>query len=559
MFHSLSLRTRLIFTYVLLSILTVASLGGLGMGLLKRSVEQREMEFLTNNAQAVARQVAPLLVSSFTNVADRRNLRQLAETSAFLGNIQVRILDTQGRVLVDSGPRPDADQIMLLPSPELNLPSGVQEGMVIVMNGADRRQIDQLVAQGRMVMIERTQGQFGNRIVFNQPPQAIRRPDSGLPPNAFSAQASSVAADRQVGVTLPPSKQNKVSVPIVDNGRTLGSVEASVPSGLENETYITARSAFLFAALGAIALAIFCGIWVSKGLTLPMVRLAHASQQMSLGNLAARAQVLPPLSKNRVVRDEISLLAEQFNQMAEKLEASFKELGAERDALRRFIADASHELRTPITALKTFNELMQSSATNDKAAQAEFLGESQKQVQRLEWITSNLLNLSRLDAGLVKLDLAQHRVKEIVEAAVAPFRPRAEQQHVSLHIDICPDTLEIVCDRARMELVVSNLFDNALKFLPVRESGNYIEIKATQDHNNVQLCITDSGCGISPDDLPHVFERFYRGSHGNNAPGTGIGLAIVRSIMQAHGGAVSAKSTLQQGSEFCVTINQPHN
>jgi len=109
-------------------------------------------------------------------------------------------------------------------------------------------------------------------------------------------------------------------------------------------------------------------------------------------------------------------------------------VAAERDALRRFVADASHELRTPITALRTFNELLSGPAGDLPSTRSEFLAESQAQINRLEWITHNLLDLSRLDAGLVRLDLADHPLNELIEAAVAPFRGLAQEKDITLSI-----------------------------------------------------------------------------------------------------------------------------
>ena len=151
------------------------------------------------------------------------------------------------------------------------------------------------------------------------------------------------------------------------------------------------RRALGIAAGASALLAIAVGLVMSRTLTAPIQNLAQAAAAMSSGDLTARAPV--------VGRDELASLAQQFNQMADALHRSFVELAAERDTLRRFVADASHELRTPITALRTFNELLQGPAQADRNAQAEFLAESHTQIARLEWITRNLLDLSRWDGG----------------------------------------------------------------------------------------------------------------------------------------------------------------
>ena len=182
------------------------------------------------------------------------------------------------------------------------------------------------------------------------------------------------------------------------------------------------------------------------------------------------------------------------------------------NSLRRFIADASHELRTPITALHSFNELLQGPAAGDTAARAEFLAESAGQIQRLEWITGNLLNLSRLEGGLIDLDLRDQDVGELLDAAAAPFRlARAQEKGVTLLVQPPDAPMTCRCDRPRLEMALANLLDNALKFTPA--GGQRARQRAAAGHA-VQIIVEDTGIGVSPADQPHIFERFYRGANG---------------------------------------------
>jgi two-component system sensor histidine kinase BaeS len=304
----------------------------------------------------------------------------------------------------------------------------------------------------------------------------------------------------------------------------------------------TTGRALLLAAVGASALAVIVGLLVSRGLTAPLRSLTTAAGQMSGDDLSARAPIHG--------KDEIGQLARQFNQMADHLETSFAELATERDALRRFIADASHELRTPITALKTFNELLQGPAADEPLIRAEFLVESQKQLNRLERITHSLLDLSRLDAGLVHLDLADHPVGELMETATATFKSLAQKKGVSLSIQEPRSQVMLRCDRARIESVLCTLLDNAVKFTP---PGGNVEIGAEQVEETLQLWVQDNGPGIRPDELSHIFERFYRGAN-SPAEGSGLGLAIVQSVIEAHGGRVSVNSEINEGSRFVIEL-----
>ncbi len=235
--------------------------------------------------------------------------------------------------------------------------------------------------------------------------------------------------------------------------------------------------------------------------------------------------------------------------MAERLQASFSTLSEERDTLRHFIADASHELRTPITALHNFIDLLQGPAANDLAAREEFLAESQIQVQRMEWITGNLLDLSRLDAGLVELERKFYDLSDLLQSTTAPFLPIALEKGVNLEVQ-ADSQLEILCDKSRMQLVLNNLLDNALKFTP---PGGNIKVTGERRDSRTVIQVQDSGAGIPSEDLPHIFERFYRGR--STEKGSGLGLAIVYSIVHAHGGKVEVESQPGQGSRFTIYLD----
>jgi signal transduction histidine kinase len=265
---------------------------------------------------------------------------------------------------------------------------------------------------------------------------------------------------------------------------------------------------------------------------------------MGRGDLSVRAPVQG--------RDEIAELAAQFNQMAEQLQSSFTQLQNERNALQRFIADASHELRTPVTALKNFLTLIQGPAADDPQTREEFLSESQLQVERLEWISGNLLDLSRLDAGLVELEFADHDVGELLEAAANPFRTQAEEANVLLNVLHPDESLSLRCDAPRLEMALSNLLDNALKFT---SSGGEVEIGARESAQTIQLWVRDTGIGIHPEELPHIFERFYRGRT-HKAPGSGLGLAITKSLVEAQGGSLSVESELGEGARFTLEFQR---
>jgi signal transduction histidine kinase len=188
-----------------------------------------------------------------------------------------------------------------------------------------------------------------------------------------------------------------LTISIGDDAEPLGFLELSEGPDFSSQAVKTAGRAFLLAALGATAVAVLVGLLMGRRLTSPLIGLAAAARAMGRQDWSERADVRG--------EDEIGQLADQFNLMADSLESSFKELARERDALRRFIQDASHELRTPLTALVTFNELLESKAGRDPKTREEFVKESRVELDKLSWIIRDLLDLTRLDAGIHSFDI----------------------------------------------------------------------------------------------------------------------------------------------------------
>jgi signal transduction histidine kinase len=473
----------------------------------------------------------------------RSQLQDLAETSALLGNTQVRILDAQRRVLADSDRAPKEQVAWIL------LPQHMQEDRPGEILG---NLAVQFPPGGRLVLPVTHEEQL--RIIEQLPPEAaltILRWQERLWGGGFELEViqSPQQLRELVSRERDAARSDQVlTVPIGDPGAPLGYVEIGHGPDLGRQAVATTRNAFTYAALGAMLLAIIVGLVVSRGLTAPLRELGTVASQMSGGDLSTRAPVRS--------RDEIGHLAGQFNQMAERLEASFAELAAERDTLRRFIADASHELRTPITALKSFNELMQDAAAGDPDARAEFLAESGVQIDRLEWVTTHLLDLSRLDAGLVALDLGHHDAADLIGSAASACRALALESRIALSVQAPAVALDLECDRARIELALCNLLDNAIRFAP---DGGQVEIGAEQSGEAIRFWVRDDGPGIDPEDKPHIFERFYRGrakraGNGGRYGGTGLGLSIVQSIVQAHRGRVWVESEPGPGSLFVIDL-----
>ncbi|HSO29746.1 MAG TPA: HAMP domain-containing sensor histidine kinase [Candidatus Sulfomarinibacteraceae bacterium] len=307
----------------------------------------------------------------------------------------------------------------------------------------------------------------------------------------------------------------------------------------------------LLAIIGivALALSVVAAAALARRFTTPLRRLTEASRGLAEGDLARRV----PTDAASAGSEELTELALQFNAMADRVQESVEIIRRDRDRSRDFLADVSHELRTPIAALRTFNELLLERAGEDPVARVEFLESSGVQLERLDWLAQNLLELSKLDSGLVLLDLRPDDLRATAEQAVEQAEPAARRRGVDLAIQMPDHPLRIRHDPVRVGQVVANLVGNAIKFTP---RGGRIVVDVAPTGDGARIVVTDSGVGISPDELPRIFERFYRGTRASEArgSGSGLGLAIVRSIVEMHGGSVSVESRLGRGSTFTVTL-----
>jgi len=328
-------------------------------------------------------------------------------------------------------------------------------------------------------------------------------------------------------------------------------VEVSLLNPYTFRASAMANVAGLFVIIGFAAL--FVAVVVAAGLarrfTTPIRRLTEASRDLAEGDLARRV----PAGSVRAGTTEVAELGLQFNAMAERLQASVETIRRDRDRGREFLADVSHELRTPIAALRTFNELLVEGAADDPTTRAEFLESSRGQLERLDWLALNLLELSKLDSGLVLLDLRPDDLRATVEQAVEGASTAARRRGVGLTLDLPDRPIELRHDPVRIGQVVSNLVGNGLKFT---NRGGHVRVAVSPIPEGAEIVVADDGIGIEPAELPRIFERFYRGSSAAEArgSGSGLGLAIVRSIVEMHGGTVSVESRVGAGSAFRVVL-----
>jgi signal transduction histidine kinase len=326
-------------------------------------------------------------------------------------------------------------------------------------------------------------------------------------------------------------------------------VRLSNPYTFRQSTVANVASLLAAVAIVAFGVAMVVAAATALRFTTPLRRLTEAARSLAEGNLAMRIK----RADVRAGSSELSELAVQFNAMADQVEESVEMIRRDRDRSRDFLADVSHELRTPIAALLTFNELLTERAGDDPAARAEFLESSRVQLERLDWLAQNLLELSKLESGLVLLDLRPEDLRTAVESAVEQSTPAARRRKLELTVSLPEGPLRIRHDPPRIGQVLTNLIGNAIKFTP---PGGKVSIALSPHRDGARIDVTDTGVGIDASELPRIFDRFYRGSRANEArgSGSGLGLAIVRSIVDMHHGSIAVDSRLGTGSRFTVIL-----
>jgi signal transduction histidine kinase len=290
----------------------------------------------------------------------------------------------------------------------------------------------------------------------------------------------------------------------------------------------------LAGVIGA-AIALVIARWVARGMTQPLRDMAQAAHRMETGDYSQRVTTQS--------RDEVGQLAVAFNRMSSELESL--------ERLRReLIANVSHELKTPISALRAHLEnLLDGVERPDPETLQIMLAQS----ERLGRLVDQLLDLSQLESGDVPLERGRVELAPLVAEVLSEIEVARPDRGVRLADAVPEDIPPVFADRERVHQVLFNLLDNAVRFTP---AGGRVTVSASRHDGSVDVAVADTGPGISAEDLSRVFERFYRvdRSRSRDDGGTGIGLAIARSVVEAHGGRIWVESEPGRGSTFTFEL-----
>jgi signal transduction histidine kinase len=303
----------------------------------------------------------------------------------------------------------------------------------------------------------------------------------------------------------------------------------------------------LFAALLAVGFSLYGAVPLARRIK----RVREGTARLANGDLDTELSVEG--------HDEISGLSVDFNRMATALkEASAREREME-EARRDLIAAVSHDLRTPLASARALIEAVADGVAADAETEARYLSSARSELTNLGALVDDLFELAQIDAGALRMELEEASLHDLISDTLSSFHPQAERQGVRLVGEVAGGVDPVLMNPPKLQRVLYNLLSNALRYTP---ADGTVALRAEPDGEVVRVEVADTGEGITPADLPRIFERSYKGEKSrtrhreNDAPGAGLGLAIARGLIEAHGGEIQVESHLGHGSRFRFTLNR---
>ncbi len=288
------------------------------------------------------------------------------------------------------------------------------------------------------------------------------------------------------------------------------------------------------------------GYLISHSITRGLRELTQGAEEIARGNLQARVNVH--------TRDEVERLGEAFNRMAEQLEASARKQQELERARREVVAAVSHDLRTPLASLRAMIEALNDGVVSDPATTERYLKNAQLQTENLSLLVDDLFELAQLDAGVLKWQVEPGSLRDLISDTLETMQVQAAERRITLSGSVDPTVDPVLMNSHEMQRVLYNLIQNALRHTPA--DGSVFVQARCRDDEFVRVDVIDTGEGIEAEELPRVFEQFYRSdkSRSRETGGAGLGLTIAQRIVQAHHGTIWAESQRGAGSRFSFTL-----
>ena len=313
---------------------------------------------------------------------------------------------------------------------------------------------------------------------------------------------------------------------------------------LKEHDLILTTLLLIFAGLSAISF----GFFISSALAERILRLSQGAEQIAAGDLSVRVE----MSGN----DELASLATTFNNMVARLEEADAQKRALEQTRRDLIAWVSHDLRTPLSSIRVMLEAMADGVVSDPDTVQRYLQNTQSEIRHLSGLIDDLFELAQLDAGRLALSVEPSSLRDLISDTLGSMQAQAERRNVTLrgHVEQGIDPVVMAPDK--IQRVLDNLLGNALRHTP---PGGTVTLQVSRAGDAVRVEIEDTGEGIAPTDLPHIFESFFRGEKSRSRDdqgirGAGLGLAIAKGLVEAHGGKIWARSEQGKGSLFAFTL-----
>jgi len=326
-------------------------------------------------------------------------------------------------------------------------------------------------------------------------------------------------------------------------GMMLAGARAMFLSGHDLSLLLTM---LVFAAILSVGFGLLCARMLADRIE----RVRAGTARIAAGDLESEVPVEG--------HDEVADLAEDFNRMARALEAASEREREMEKTRRDLIAAVSHDLRTPLASTRALIEAVADGVAEDPQTEERYLSSARRELAHLSRLVDDLFELARIDAGVLQLTLEEASLHDMISDTISSFQPQAESRGVSLVGEVSGGVDPVLVNPPRLQRVLHNLLSNALRHTPV---DGTIALRATPQGEEVRVEVSDTGEGIAPDDLPRVFERSFRAERSrtrraDDDPGAGLGLAIAKGLIEAHGGTMDVESDPGRGSRFCFTLRR---
>jgi len=343
--------------------------------------------------------------------------------------------------------------------------------------------------------------------------------------------------------------QKKHAIPLADRlerktNALVNKAEADMVTIAEisSRGYVASQVVVLGVALGGVLFALLLGYSISASIVDPVKQMNRRFQEIAQENFSGRLEIPN--------RDELGNLASELNDMSSELGRLYREIQAASRHKSEFLANMSHELRTPLNAIIGFSQVLDERVFGElNEKQAEYIKDIHESGAHLLSLINDILDLSKVEAGRMELDLSKFDVRVALDNALTLVKERSLRHGISLEIDLDPALGTIVADERKFKQILLNLLTNAIKFTP---EGGAITVTASGAENRLQVAISDTGVGISPEDQKMIFEEFRQVSEkdGQAREGTGLGLTLTKKFVEMHGGEISVASEVGKGSSF---------